>query len=158
MERIDNILHHPKFMEAISKTTEMEKDRIYCLHGLEHAVDTARISYILTLEENLSIDKDIIYAAALLHDTGRFSQYMSGTPHQQISIELAKEILPQCGYNSAEISEILIAINSHRHGETKNLLGKILQQADNLSRLCFNCKARSTCKWDKNEMNMSLEY
>lgn len=158
MERIDKILHHKKFIEVISAIEGIEKDRIYCLHGFEHAVDTARISYILSLEENSDIGKDIIYAAALLHDTGRFCQYMSGTPHQQASIELAKEILPQCGYNSAEISEILIAIDSHRHGETKNQLGKILQQADNLSRLCFNCKARSTCKWDKNEMNMTLEY
>lgn len=158
MERINKILSSPQFIRAINETKKAEQGRIYCLHGLEHAADTARISYILSLEEGTELKKDIIYAAALLHDTGRFRQYADGTPHQKASVEIAAEILPQCGFDDNEISEILSAIDTHRHGEPKNKLGKILQKADNLSRLCFDCSARSTCKWKENEMNMGLEY
>ena len=158
MERINKILSSPQFIRALEETKKAEQGRIYCLHGLEHAADTARISYILSLEEGTGLKKDIIYAAALLHDTGRFRQYADGTPHQTASIELAAEILPQCGFDDSEISEILSAIDTHRHGETRNKLGEILQRADDLSRLCFYCSARDTCKWTEDEMNMGLEY
>lgn len=158
MNRIDKIISSPCFRQAIEQTELAEADRIYCLHGLDHAVDVARISYIISLEEKLDIKKDVIYAAALLHDSGRFRQYCDGTPHQTASMELAKQILPECGYDETEIAEILSAIDCHRHGKTKNRLGEILQKADNLSRLCFNCKARSGCKWSSDEMNMTITY
>lgn len=158
MERIDKITASPVFKQAIEKNELAEADRIYCLHGLPHATDVARISYIICLEERLDIKKDVIYAAALLHDAGRFRQYEDGTPHQTASIELAEKILPECGYSEAEITEIISAIDCHRHGKTKNRLGEALQKADNLSRLCFNCKARSSCKWSADEMNMTITY
>lgn len=158
MERVNKIISSPYFKQAIEKTELAETDRIYCLHGFDHAADVARISYIISLEEGASIQKDIIYAAALLHDAGRFMQYCDGTPHQKASIELAEGILPECGYNKTEIAEIISAIDCHRRGETKNRLGEILQKADNLSRLCFNCKARSGCKWSSDEMNMTITY
>lgn len=158
MNRVNKIISSPEFKKAIEQTELAEADRIYCLHGFDHAADVARISYIISLEEKLNIQKDIIYAAALLHDTGRFKQHSDGTPHQKASMELAKAILPECGYDETEIAEILSAIDCHRHGKTKNRLGEILQKADNLSRLCFKCKARSGCKWSQDEMNMTITY
>ena len=56
-----------------------ERDRKFCLHGIEHSLDTARIGYISILENGLPIDKELFYAAALLHDTGRYS----GMPHHE---------------------------------------------------------------------------
>lgn len=158
MERIDKIISSKKFLNAIAETKKAEHGRIYCLHGLEHAVDTARICYILNLEGGLNIKKDIIYAAALLHDTGRYRQYCDGTSHQKASIEIASELLPECGFDDNEISEIITAIDTHRHGKTRNKLGELLQRADNMSRLCFYCEARDTCKWSTDEMNMTINY
>lgn len=157
MDRIDKLLASEEYRSELEKTVCAEKDRIYCLHGLEHLTDVARIAYIISLEERLNIKKDIIYAAALLHDIGRGRQYKDGTPHQKAAIELAKKLLPECGYNDNEISKISDAIDTHRHGETKNLLGSVLQKADNMSRLCFNCKARDSCKWAADEMNMTIK-
>lgn len=158
MSRTDIIISDKRFQEAIKAISDAEKDRIYCLHNLEHSVDVARICYILSLESNMNIKKDVIYAAALLHDIGRFKQYQSGIPHQLSSMEIAKELLPKAGYTEDEAKEIILAIDCHRNGATKNRLGAILQKADNLSRLCFDCKAKDTCKWSSDEMNTELIY
>lgn len=42
---------------------------------MEHFLSVARISYLMVLEKNLDIPKDIIYATAFLHDMGRADQY-----------------------------------------------------------------------------------
>ena len=74
------IWKHPLFQSSFQRIQEWEKDRIYCRHGMEHFLDTARIAYIRSLEENIPVSKDQIYAAALLHDIGKWQQYEDGTP------------------------------------------------------------------------------
>ena len=39
---------------------EKEKSRIFCKHDLQHSLDVARIAYILNLEADLKIEKEII--------------------------------------------------------------------------------------------------
>lgn len=156
MERINKILSSAAYRGAIKATRQAELGRIYCLHGLEHAVDTARISYIIALENGYNIKKDVIYAAALLHDAGRFMQYSGGIPHHEASAAIAAEILPQCGFDDEETAEIIGAINAHRGGGAESTLGRLLYRADSLSRLCFDCGARETCKWSEDEMNGGL--
>ena len=75
------IWKHPLFQSSFQRIQEWEKDRIYCRHGMEHFLDTARIAYIRSLEETIPVSKDHIYAAALLHDIGKWQQYEDGTPH-----------------------------------------------------------------------------
>lgn len=158
MERVNKILSSKEYQDALMRTERAEIDRIYCLHGLEHALDVARICYIINLEQKSGIKKDVIYAASLLHDIGRFKQYEDGTPHHIASEEIAGSILPKCGYTENETSAILHAVCVHRSAGSAAVLGEILQKADDLSRICLNCKARSTCKWQPEEMNMKLSY
>ena len=63
----------------MSVITKKELNRKFCCHNIEHSLDVARIGYIMILEQNLNIDKELFYAAALLHDAGRYS----GTPHNE---------------------------------------------------------------------------
>lgn len=158
MERINKIIENPLYRTAMHNTELAETDRKYCLHGFEHSADVARIGYIISLEQGMDIKKDIIYAAALLHDAGRFSQYENGMPHHEASAELAKEILPQCGFSAQETADIVDAIIRHRRNTAKSRLGELLQKADKLSRTCFRCKARDGCKWHISEMNMEITY
>ncbi len=158
MERVNKILSRAEFTGVMERIKAAERGRIYCLHGLEHAVDTARICYIINLEESAGIKKDVIYAAALLHDTGRACQYEDGTPHQEASVAFAAELLPKCGFSAEETAEIAAAIDTHRGGAARNRLGELLRRADDLSRLCFDCDARATCKWSAEEMNMRIVY
>ena len=62
-----------------------------------HFLDVARIGTIIALEEGLELDREWIYAAALLHDCGKHEQYENGTPHEQASARIAPEILKDCG-------------------------------------------------------------
>ncbi len=159
MKRIDNILKIEYFKACVKKTAEYEKDRIYCLHDMPHAMDVARIAYIKALELKLGIRKDIIYAAALLHDTGRYAQYEGNAAHSEASADISDKVLPECGFTADEVNIIKTAISEHNtDGKKCSPLGEILRFADNKSRMCLWCTARDTCKWEKNEMNMEIEY
>ena len=116
MRRIDNILSDEGFCSELDKIGHYEADRIYCRHDLNHLLDVARIAYIHALEENSGLDKELIYAAALLHDIGRAAQYESGIPHDRAGAAIAADILAVCGFNEEEAEVILYAVTGHRSG------------------------------------------
>jgi HD superfamily phosphodiesterase len=146
MERINYILNDSEFLNYLSKNKEAETDRVYCHHDIAHFLDVARIAYIISLEENLNIDKEILYGMGLLHDIGRWMEYKNGTDHAIASKELAERILRRCEFSETEINEIVTAIEGHRKKGDTLLLGNILYRADKLSRNCTLCNARITCK------------
>ena len=74
----------------MSDLAKKEEERIFCIHDIEHCLDVARISYILALENDIKIDKDIVYGAALLHDIGRA---ISVENHEIESVKTASDIL-----------------------------------------------------------------
>ena len=149
MERVQRILKHPEFVTSMREISSLEKERIFCCHGMEHLLDVARISYITSLEEEAGLKKDVVYAAGLLHDVGKYFQYMNGTPHHLSSADIGERILADAGYEADEVHDICEAIKSHRDGETakKDVLSWILYRADKLSRACYVCKASSECNW-----------
>lgn len=59
MERIDKVMNHPVFRDTMEKIEQAEIDRFFCRHGLNHALDVARIFYILLLEEQASGNKKL---------------------------------------------------------------------------------------------------
>lgn len=147
MSRVNRILHDDEFLSYSKKNEEAESERIYCRHNLFHSLDVCRIACILNLEKNLHLEKEVIYAAGLLHDIGRWKEYEDGTDHASASKELAAEILKRCGFSNEESIEILCAIEGHRKNRTSPFpLGELLYRADKLSRNCTGCTARSTCK------------
>jgi putative nucleotidyltransferase with HDIG domain len=150
MRRINLIFNDPDFLSYVHKIQEAEADRIYCRHDMPHFLDVSRIAYIVSLEENLDIGKEIIYAAGLLHDIGRWMEYESGVDHAIASKELAADILRKYDFSETEIGEILIAVERHRNGTGSSLLADILYRADKLSRNCIFCEARTECKRFRN--------
>ncbi len=158
MKKCDNIIKHKKFRELLSKITEAEKDRIYCRHGIEHLMDTARAAYIINLENGLNIPKELIYGAALIHDLGRYAQYAENAEHHEASAALTREILPECGYSAKETEQIARAVMSHRGNDRDKprTLAEVLTAADNRTRLCMLCGASDTCKWSEYEKNHDL--
>lgn len=146
MERVNCILEDTDFLNYIAKIEELEKGRIFCHHDMNHLLDVCRISWILNLEEKLLIGKEKIYAAALLHDIGRWVEYETGQDHAIASGELAEDILDRCGFSGDEKIHIIEAIKNHRKKEHSTDLSRILYKADKLSRPCINCKAIGKCK------------
>lgn len=158
MDRINQILKLDLYKEYVDKNMLAEKQRQFCRHDMGHFLDVARIAMILNLSDGYQLSKEMIYAAALLHDIGRWKQYEDGTPHEEVSARLAPEILIKCGFNKEEIAVVLDAVRNHRNAdirENKDLAG-LLYRADKLSRACFSCKAESKCDWKKDKKNLLL--
>ena len=183
LEKINHIEHisrcqliydHPLYQAELVKIAGYESDRIFCRHTFEHFMDVARIAYIMSLEKEYKLSKDIIYAAALLHDIGRARQYEDGTPHDKAGAEIADKILSDCGFSDDERNMIVAAIISHRGSahegdihksdkyseDTKNIVATILStiiyKADKASRQCFRCNAQKECNWSMEKRNLEI--
>lgn len=160
MNRISKIRKHPVYQKSLGKIEVFEEERIYCRHNMEHFLDVARIASILAMEEKLKISREMVYAAALLHDIGRCLEYEQKCSHESGSIVLAFKILPDCGFSEEEIHALAEAIAQHREKgmAAKGTLGEILYRADKLSRPCYQCKASDTCKWEYTKRNHEISY
>jgi len=157
MQRIEALKAHPDFKAYMALNKKMETGRKFCCHQMEHALDVARIYYLLCLEHyqdkpfNKFPDirserfKELIYAIGLLHDIGRWKQYQDQTlDHALEGAVLSKEILLDTGFSTKEIIMAFRAIRAHRNPSAKGL-GGLLYQADKLSRNCRQCRAREQC-------------
>ncbi len=160
MERLEQIWRHPLYQDCLMKNRAAEADRRFCRHNMEHFLDVARIGWIMVLEEGLAVSKELLYAAALLHDIGRFRQYEEKIPHEVAGVELASRILCDCAFTQDEQREILDAISGHRSktGNTRSMLGEVLCRADKASRPCFSCGAIGDCNWDDEKKNLRIHY
>ena len=157
---MDKILKHDLFIANMNKNQAAEAGRCFCRHDMVHFLDVARIGMILNLEEGQNLDKDLIYAASLLHDIGKHRQYDEGIPHEKASAEIAPAILQDCGFNEDETDVIIKAILAHRDSASaeKNGLTGILYRADKASRACFCCKAEKECDWKNGRKNLVIKY
>lgn len=152
MPRVNKILANNNYQGYMQKIKEMESQRKFCKHTLEHSLAVARIAYIYLLEQegeeiDKEADKEVIYAAALLHDIGRWVEYQTGEDHAQASTRLARPLLEELGFLPAERERILQAILEHRrhHDDHLTMLGRALALADDWSRECVSCKAKDEC-------------
>jgi HD superfamily phosphodiesterase len=157
--RVDRILQDSFFQECMTRNQMREINRKFCKHTLQHVIDVARITYIIMLEKsdiklfisehNLSgreQAKEIIYAAALLHDIARWREYETGEDHAACGAEAAVAVLERAGFSREETKIITRAIREHRRMvEDVSILGERLCRADNLSRACTQCEASGEC-------------
>lgn len=157
MKRINRIWKHPMYQECLKKIAECERNREFCRHTPEHFLDVARITLLLAFEEGIEAEKEVVYAAGLLHDIGRFRQYEEGIPHEQASVELAGKILEDCTFTEAEKEEILTLIRGHRTQGSGKGMQTLFYRADKLSRNCFSCTACVACDWSEEKKNLEIK-
>lgn len=159
LDRLQKIISHPLYVENYNALQEIEKNRVFCGHSVSHFLDTARICYIYDLENGSGLDKEVIYAAAFLHDIGRYKESCEGTPHDEAGAELAYIILKECGFTKGEIKIITQAIRCHRNEKEsyEGVLGRYLYKADKQSRCCFMCSAKNECNWDEEKKNKEIK-
>lgn len=159
METVEAVRSHPLYQKHLARLAELERDRAFCRHGIDHLLDTARIAWIFNLEYNLGVRKEVVYASALMHDIGKDEQYERGIPHEEASARIAREILDDMGaaFDEAERDAIVTAIREHRRlPEGASLLGTMLYDADKASRTCFACPVCEDCSWSSEKMNLSV--
>ena len=162
MRRVNAVLAHPLYRECYARLEELEEDRIFCRHQMTHLLNVARIAYIFNLEEGGGLDRELIYAAAVLHDIGKYAQYEEGIPHEQSGGRIAAEILDSLpadrAFSEAEKQAILTAIPGHRRlRDDAEPLERFLYRADKASRTCFACPSEKACDWRKKKKNMELK-
>ena len=161
MRRVNAVLAHPLYRKCYARLEELEKDRIFCRHQMPHLLDVARIAYILNLEEGGGLDRELIYAAAVLHDIGKSLQYEEKIPHEAAGVKIAGEILESLPegkrFTEQEKKMILTAIEGHRRlREDPEPLERLLYESDKASRMCFACPAEGLCDWSEEKKNMEI--
>ena len=62
MKRVNLIYRHPLYQKKYNALQKAEEHREFCNHTLEHFLDVARLMYIYSVEQELSISKEVIYA------------------------------------------------------------------------------------------------
>lgn len=108
-------------------TDELPKHLSY--HSVAHVKDVIQATVqIAGLEKVGGDDLILLKTAALFHDSG----FIYGTrDHELRSCELARQLLPEYGYNTAQIEAICSMIMATKlPQEPKNLLEEILADAD----------------------------
>lgn len=160
--RVNRIIGHPLFKEYSLRNAQAEEKRMFCKHGFDHGLAVARIAYIYLLEEkslfvdkNGLLSKEVIYAAAILHDLGRWDEYAGGEDHALIGAELVQPILKESGFSPIEIETISQGIREHRLDPDQDisLLGRALAIADDWARDCRSCKSQAECYKYSHEMD-----
>lgn len=161
MKEIEAIRNHPVYAEYYDKLKKAEAKRRFCRHQIEHFLDVARIAYIINLEDGMGIRKEVIYAAALLHDIGKYRQYKEDVPHEEASARIAGVILeelPERYFSKEEKKEILRAILGHRKERADmGKLERLIYVGDKRSRNCFACESEEECSWSAAKKNMEIE-
>ncbi len=118
MDRVNAVICHPLYLEYYHRLERAEKERIFCRHQMSHLLDVARIAYIRNLEKGYGFRKDVIYAAAVLHDIGKALQYEEKVPHEIAGERIAGEILDtlpkETGFSEEEKRTIKNAVRGHR--------------------------------------------
>lgn len=111
--------------------------------------------------------RDVVYAAALLHDMGRVVQYETGEPHHEAGQRYARELLGELAdpvrFTAAETEAIACAVGEHRSdgagaaaSPAAATLAGLLRASDKAARACWACPARATCAWPPEKMNETL--
>lgn len=158
MKRVNRILEHPLFLRGIEENKKSEENRVFCRHNMQHFMDVARLAYIFSLERGYDLDKEVIYAAALLHDIGRWQQYSLGIPHDKASAEMAENILKETGFDVNETRMIVCAIEEHRTAGNVEKLSEVLYDGDKISRECFSCESIRECNWADEKKNLRITW
>ena len=162
MDRVNEIWKHPLYQKYYARIEELEQNRVFCRHQMPHLLDVARIAYIRNLEDDMGFAKDVVYAAAVLHDIGKALQYEARIPHELAGVDIAEQILAdlpaEAAYTTDEKRMILTAVKGHRRlREDPEPLEKLLYESEKASRMCFACPAEAQCDWSREKKNMEIK-
>ncbi len=159
LNRIERIKRDPYYVNCLGLNGRCEKYRVFCRHDYQHMLFVSRIS-VEIVANTVGLDGfadlsglpgtpeavEVIGAAGLLHDMGRWLEYDAGEDHALAGAGMAVKVMERAGFNKREIDVAVRAIGEHRRaGPGTSLLGRVLCLADDLSRPCGGCGAVGDC-------------
>lgn len=118
-----------KAQDYILKRLKNELKPNLFYHSIEHTLDVYNsVVKIAEMEGVNGIDLNLLKTASLFHDSGMIRTYNG---HEEASVEIAKESLPQFGYNQLAIETISKMIITTKLPQTAGtFLEKIICDAD----------------------------
>lgn len=82
--------------------------------GLAHCERDFQLAHTLAVGEKLTLDTDVLFAAAFLHDMGVFEPYLKeGVDHTDRAAQLAGDVLKPAGFPMEKLSLVQEAMRSH---------------------------------------------
>jgi len=122
-------MHYDQAYSSLIKKLEQELSPEFTYHNVEHTISVVQATQQLCEHEKLDEHHTkILMTAALFHDAGFLRNYNN---HEEISCELAKEYLPQFGYNDKDIHQICRLIMATKLPQLpSNLFESIICDAD----------------------------
>ena len=84
--------------------------------GLEHYERNYLVATELAQQDALTIDEEVLFAAAFLHDMGTFAPYaVAGAEHSQTAVDNLESVLADAGFTSAKIAAVNNAVLAHMY-------------------------------------------
>jgi uncharacterized protein len=85
--------------------------------GLSHSMRDYELAKQLAVADQVTLDDDVLYAAAYLHDVAAFAPFRkSGVDHQDEAARLVEAMLADTGFPMAKIAAVQGAIRTHMYG------------------------------------------
>ena len=84
--------------------------------GLQHSERDYLLSKELARQSRLTVDQDVLFAAAFLHDMGGFPGFQKeGVDHAIRSAEVCDQVLRPAGFPEEKIDQVRSAIRTHSY-------------------------------------------
>ena len=103
--------------------------------GLAHAERDFQLATTLAEQEKLTVDLDVLFAAAFLHDMGVFEPYpKEGVDHTERAAQVAGATLQPAGFPMEKFPQVQTAMRSHMFYSAVNdsAEARVLHDADTL--------------------------
>lgn len=103
--------------------------------GLEHYERNYHLARELAELESLTVDEEVLFAAAFLHDMGTFEPYVvAGAEHSQTAVDNVESVLQSAGFPMEKMSAVNAAILGHMYyAQVPNdATAQVLHDADTL--------------------------
>jgi uncharacterized protein len=101
--------------------------------GYSHSERDYALAKELAKADGVTVDDDVLFAAAYLHDVAAFAPFRTSADHQDVAADLAPSLLEGTGFPMGKIEAVRGAIRTHMYGrDPKGAEAIYLHDADAL--------------------------
>jgi len=111
----------------------LDRHLVDCDYRWRHTLRVAQWGKFIAEAEGA--DVELVVAACLLHDVASFDVMPNDNDHGRVGAEIARPLLVELGYTSAQVETICYAVAAHADMENPETLeARVVTDADNVDR------------------------
>jgi uncharacterized protein len=135
------------------KIDEIKKFAKANLDDLNYFHTKAVVELALKIAEKEGADKEIVKAAAWLHDIGKIKKQAKTGPHHLLSVEIAKKLLKEQGCDKKFIERVCACVKEHVGPYSQILLDKVKEAGLTEADIPRPSTTESKCVYDADMIN-----